>query len=116
MDAPSWAAILETQVRTLNHFRCLILEAANPWLDYFRNWPADVEKRGYLVTNFDEQVPFDGFIVSPTLLIVDRKTPDTVGCRKLVIPFQNIAAVKIIDIVKNRSFASLGFEEPRGKK
>lgn len=92
------------------------MEAANPWLDYFRNWPADVEKRGYLVTNFDEQVPFDGFIVSPTLLIVDRKTPDTVGCRKLVIPFQNIAAVKIIDIVKNRSFASLGFEEPRGKK
>ncbi len=43
------------------------------WRDYFRGWPADVDRRGILVTNFDEQIPFDGFLTSDTILLVERR-------------------------------------------
>ena len=40
------------------------------WQRYFQNWPKDIPPRGLLVTSFDEQVPFDGFLTTDTLLLV----------------------------------------------
>src|SRR5580698_6471381 len=94
----------------------LLMDVATVWRDYFRNWPADVDRRGILVTNFDEQIPFEGFLTSDTMLLVERRAPDTVGARKVLLPYQHIVAIKITDVVKAKSFQASGFEEPRPRK
>lgn len=92
------------------------MENRDYWKDFFRAWPAGVDRRGVLVTSFGEQIPFDSFMPGDKLLIVDRSVPDTIGARKIVIPYTNIAAVKFTDVVKNKVFTPLGFEEPPSKR
>jgi hypothetical protein len=86
------------------------------WKECFCKWPADVPRRGVLVTSYDEQILFDGFSTSEHLLLVERRTPDTSGARQVLIAYQNIVAVKIIDVVKVKAFAPLGFAEARPAK
>lgn len=92
------------------------MDVTTIWREYFRNWPTDVDRRGILVTNYDEQIPFDGFLASDTMLLVERRAPDTVGARKVLIPYQGILAVKFTDVIKARSFQALGFDEGRPRK
>jgi hypothetical protein len=93
-----------------------MVDEAQAWRDYFRNWPEDMERRGVLVTLLNEQIPFDNFMTSDAMLLVDRRTPDTIGARKVIVAYRQIAALKIVDVVKPRSFASLGFEQPAAVK
>jgi hypothetical protein len=69
-----------------------------------------------LVTSYDDQIAFDGFATSEHLLLVERRTPDTSGARQVMIAYQNIVAVKIVDVVKVKSFLPLGFTEGRPAK
>jgi hypothetical protein len=93
------------------------MDAAAVWKDYFARWPAEVNRAGVIVTNFDEQIPFDGFATSENMLLVERRNPDTMGARKILLPYSAIVAVKIVDVVKVKAFASFGFQEsPRSKK
>jgi hypothetical protein len=89
---------------------------AAAWRDCFRNWPDDLERRGVLVTALNEQIPFDSFLTSDTMLLVERRTPDTVGARKVIVPYSQVAALKIVDVVKPKSFQALGFEPPPAKR
>ena len=68
------------------------------------------------MASFGEQIPFDSFMPGDSLLIVDRSVPDTIGARKIVIPYSNIEAVKFTDVVKNKAFIAQGFEEPPSKR
>ena len=86
------------------------------WKDCFRKWPAELERRGVVVTSFDEQIPFDNFATSETLLLLERKIPDTLGARKILVPYSQILALKITDVVKMKAFQSLGFDEPAVKR
>ena len=55
--------------------------------------------------------------VSENMLLVERRNPDTLGARKILLPYSAIVAVKIVDVVKVKAFASFGFQEsPRSKK
>jgi len=85
------------------------MDTGTAWRDFFASWPKDMPHRGVLVTNFDEQVPFDGFMTTDTLLLVERRTPDTIGARKLILPFANILAIKLTDVVRQKIFAAGGF-------
>jgi hypothetical protein len=85
------------------------MDQAAVWRDYFLKWPKDIPRRGVLVTNFDEQIPFDGFLTSESLLLVERRTPDTIGARKLILPYGNILAIKVTEVVKARLFNAAGF-------
>ncbi len=86
------------------------------WRDFFRHWPTEVERRGVLVTSYEEQIPFDGFLTADTLLLLERRTPDTSGARKIMIGYGSIVALKFTDVLKNRPFQAAGFVEPAGKK
>lgn len=86
--------------------------AADAWRDCFRNWPVEVERRGVLVTTFGEQIAFSNFATSDTILMVERPAPDTVGARTVLVDYQQVAAVKITDVVKMKAFQSLGFLMP----
>ena len=85
------------------------MDIATVWHDYFVNWPKELPRQGVLVTNLDEQIGFAGFMTSATMLLIDRRAPDTVGARKVILPYANIAAVKLVDVVKAKSLQSAGF-------
>lgn len=91
-------------------------DAAEIWRQCFAQWPAEVPRRGVLVTSFGEQIPFESFSASNDLLLIERRAPDTVGARTVLIAYQNIQALKIVDVVKAKAFASLGFAVPPPKK
>jgi len=93
-----------------------LMDVTTVWKDFFRNWPADVDRRGILVTSYEEQIPFDGFMTSETMVLLERRAPDTVGARKVLLPFQNIVAIKITDVIKAKSFLASGFEDVRPRK
>lgn len=76
----------------------------------FEKWPEKIPRRGVLVTSFNEQIPFSGFLTHPNLLLVERKTPDPVGARLVLLTYECIVAVKITEVVEARRFRELGFE------
>jgi hypothetical protein len=86
------------------------MDFAAAWHEVFQSWPAGVPRRGVVVTTLNEQIPFAEFLITPVLLLLDRAAPDSMGARKVIVPFGQIAAVKITEVVKNSAFAGLGFQ------
>lgn len=87
-------------------------DAAEIWRKCFRQWPTELERRGVLVTSFGEQIAFDGFATSDDMLLIERRSPDTVGARTVLVAYESIQALKIVDVTKVKSFQSLGFTAP----
>ena len=87
-------------------------DAAEIWQHCFENWPAELNRRGVLVTSFGEQIPFDNFAASDRMLLVERRAPDTMGARTVLIAFHHVVALKVVDVVKLKAFSSLGFTAP----
>jgi hypothetical protein len=85
------------------------MDIAATWKAVFDKWPGSLARSGVLVTGFEEQIPFDGFMVSDTMLLLDRRNPDTAGARKVIMPLAQIAALKITDVVKAAPFEEMGF-------
>jgi hypothetical protein len=79
------------------------------WKTCFQRWPNELPPRGVIVTNFQEQIPFEGFLISDTMLLLDRKAPDTTGARKVLLPYEQIAALKLVDVLKAKLFEGMGF-------
>ncbi len=91
-------------------------DAAEIWRRCFQEWPSELERRGVLITSFGDQIPFDGFATSSEMLLVERRAPDTVGARMVLLPYGNIQGLKILDVVKLKAFQSLGFTAPPPRK
>jgi hypothetical protein len=87
-------------------------DVALSWRNCFRQWPSDLDRRGVLVTSFGEQIVFDAFATSDDMLLLERKAPDTVGARTVILPYQHIQALKIVDVTKVKTFQSMGFTAP----
>ncbi len=85
------------------------MDAGTIWRDYFLKWPKEMPRRGVLVTSFGEQIPFDGFLTTDTLLLVERRTPDTIGARKLILSYDQVLAIKLVDVVKSKVLNAAGF-------
>ncbi len=86
------------------------------WKSLLAAWPHDAPRRGVFVVTFGEQIPFSGFIVGDGFLLVERQTPDTMGGRTLVIPYENISALKLTDVFKEKTLREFGFQGSLGKK
>jgi hypothetical protein len=82
----------------------------NHWGEFFSHWPADLPRRGIIVTSFNEQISFSTFWTSGNFLLLERQTPDSQGSRSVVVPYNQILALKIVDIVKPKHFKAMGFE------
>ncbi len=85
------------------------------WRDFFTQWPAEMHRRGIVVTSFGEQIPFSAFWTSSNLLLLERQTPDSLGARTIVLAFTQITALKIVDVLKLNAFQTIGFEGPPSK-
>lgn len=82
----------------------------------FQNWPEGLAREGIVITAFDEQVPFSGFMCSDDSLLLQRKTPDSMGARMMILTFEQVVAVKIVEIVGGKPFRELGFSGVLPKK
>ncbi len=91
------------------------MPAITDWGDVFRCWPAEVPRRGVLVVAFGEQISFSSFATSEAFLLVERNSPDSMGARMLLVPYDKILGLKIVDVVKAKAFQSLGFYLPTPK-
>ena len=82
----------------------------NPiWKSFFNNWPAGIQHRGILVTVLNEPVPFKGFMIKEDVLLLDRTNPDSLGGRFVLVGFDAINCVKLIDPLRESVFTGAGF-------
>jgi hypothetical protein len=79
------------------------------WKNTFNNWPAGIPRRGIVVSSLNEPMPFKGFLVKDDLLLLDRTNPDSLGARFILISFDAINTVKLIDPLKESLFTAAGF-------
>jgi hypothetical protein len=86
------------------------MEPVTCWKDVFTRWPAEMPRRGVLVATFGEQITFSSFAPSQAFLLIERQSPDTTGARTVILPYDNILGLKIVDVPKGKGFQSLGFE------
>jgi hypothetical protein len=82
---------------------------ASSWNRFFQKWPPNLPQRGVLVTSYNEQIAFAGFLRADEYLLLERQTPDSVGARKIILPYSQILSLKITDPVGGEIFLEAGF-------
>lgn len=85
------------------------MDLSQAWKRLFTDWPEDVTPKGIIIASYDEQIPFDGFLVGDALLVINRATPDASGARRVVLPYAHIQGLKFTEVVKNRALRQMGF-------
>ncbi len=85
------------------------MDPATLWREFFVKWPKELARQGVLVTNFDEQIPFVGFMTSDAMLLLERRAPDTVGARKVIVSYTSISALKLVNVVRAKTMQAAGF-------
>jgi hypothetical protein len=86
------------------------MDTPNPFRDLFLEWPDSLSRRGIVINQLNEAVVFKGFMIKQSMLLLERQAPDALGARFVLLDFNSIAAVKLIDPLKAESFKPLGFE------
>ena len=76
----------------------------------FAEWPVSIPKAGLVVTTFGESIPFCSFMLSGDLLLLERKTPDASGARRVLMCFDAIHAIKILDAIEMPRCTAMGFQ------
>jgi hypothetical protein len=92
------------------------VDALEQWKAWFREWPAELPRNGVVVTVSGEQIPFQGFLAGEDMVLLQRRAPDSLGSRQVLLPYQRIDSLKITEVVSPKVFAAAGFEGklPRG--
>jgi hypothetical protein len=87
----------------------------NCWKSFLNDWPGGLQRQGVLITGWDEQVPFSSFLTRQDLVMFERRNPDTNGARRILIGYDEVKAVKIVEVVKDKPFRDAGFRGPEPK-
>jgi len=87
---------------------------ADAWRIVFESWPQAISRKGMILTKQNENVPFVDFLISNSLLLVDRGTPDAHGARKVILGIDQIAALKLAGTQSMADFQTMGFQPPFG--
>lgn len=88
------------------------MHTAEAWRSLFENWPESIPRQGLLVTVLNETIPFKDFLISGSLLLLERELPDTAGSRKVVLAYDAITAVKLTSPLELARFQVMGFQSP----
>lgn len=88
------------------------MSTSDAWRNLFENWPQSIPRQGLLVTTFGETIQFVNFMISGSILLVERDKPDTTGARKVMIVYEAISAVKIAAPIELARFQVMGFQAP----
>lgn len=85
------------------------VEVALMWRGYFTGWPEKLNRRGVVVTCWNEQIVFGEFLMSEHFVMLVRDAPDANGGRRVVLPYGNISAIKVTEPVGDEPFLEAGF-------
>jgi hypothetical protein len=88
------------------------MDTSEHWRTLFENWPESIPREGMVVTSFNEHIPFNGFLISGGVLLVERDKPDTYGARKVMLAYSTILAVKMTTTMEIGRFQVMGFQAP----
>jgi hypothetical protein len=83
--------------------------SAAMWQDFLTKWPASIAKRGVLISTLNEASPFKSFFVKGEALLLERTNPDPLGSRFVLMGFDAIHMVKLIDPLKEDVLKGAGF-------
>jgi hypothetical protein len=86
------------------------MEISQTWKSLFESWPRDLPHRGVVTTSLDEQIPFKGFMLKGETILLERTNPDPLGVRFIILPYTSVVKVKLVDVIKESTFCSMGFE------
>lgn len=73
-------------------------------------WPGSIPRQGLIVTTFGESIPFCSYMLCGDLILLERKTPDASGARRVIMSVEGIHAVKILDAIEMARFTAMGFQ------
>lgn len=85
------------------------MEPTHSWSQFFQNWPAGLPNRGLLQTTLNDLVPFKSFMIADSMLLLERTTPDPMNARYVLLSFDCVASVKLLDSVQEATFTAAGF-------
>lgn len=88
------------------------MQTAEAWRSLFENWPDSIPRSGLLVTSFNETIEFKDFLISGSIVLVERNVPDSQGARKVMVAYDAILAVKMTSPMELTRFQVMGFQPP----
>lgn len=88
------------------------MQSQEHWRTVFESWPESIPRKGIVVTTQGESIPFIGYLLSEGILLLDRESPDSLGARKVLLPYGSIAALKITTPMELARFQVMGFQAP----
>ena len=77
----------------------------------FENWPDAIPRQGIVITP-QESIPFINYLITGSLVILERDKPDTLGARKVIVSYDNIVALKLPSPLELVKFQVMGFQPP----
>jgi hypothetical protein len=87
------------------------MDTAESYRAFFASWPKDLPVDGHLVTTYGDTIPFKSYAVSAGLLVLGRDKPDSYGSRRVVLGYDQIAALKLSAPIELSVFHSMGFKQ-----
>ncbi|MDD4268232.1 MAG: hypothetical protein PHO07_09405 [Pirellulales bacterium] len=61
------------------------------------------------MTTQGEQIVFANFSIGSGCILLERTTPDAMGGRMILLPFENLAVFKFTDTLSEKAIGNLGF-------
>jgi hypothetical protein len=89
-----------------------MMEATETWRSLFENWPDAIPTKGTVVTVHGDAIKFANFMISGSLLLIEQDKPDAMGNRKVMLPYEFIASVKLASAGELSQFQCMGFQSP----
>jgi hypothetical protein len=86
------------------------METTAAWKAMFESWPDAIERKGMVVTSLGEAIPFQAFMISGGLLLLERDKPDQFGTRKVILAYDQICAVRLPTTRELARFQVMGFQ------
>lgn len=75
-------------------------------------WPAKLPRRGVVGTMQGEQIVFADFSTGHGCVLLQRATPDSMGGREVILPFEQVALIKLTEALDAKMHQEMGFETP----
>ncbi len=73
-------------------------------------WPPKLPRCGVVGTALGEQVVFVNFTIGHGCVLLQRATPDAMGGREVILPFEQVVVVKLTEALADAMRQEMGFE------
>ena len=109
-ETDSIRAGAQRETGTLTDVRSSRMETTAAWRAMFESWPDAIPREGMVVTSFGEAIPFQAFMISGGLLLLERDKPDQFGTRKVIVSYDQICAIRLPTPMDLSGFQVMGFQ------